>query len=106
MVHHSDRGVQYACSEYTKLLQERGIRISMSRRGNPYDNAQVESFIKTLKYEEVHVTEYENLHEARESMGYFLQAVYNRQRLHSSLGYVPPVEFEQQLRELIFLTRP
>jgi putative transposase len=75
LVHHSDRGVQYACSEYTKLLQESGIRISMSRKGNPYDNAQAESFIKTLKYEEVHVAEYENLHEARKGIGHFLEVI-------------------------------
>jgi putative transposase len=106
LIHHSDRGVQYACSEYTKLLQESGIRISMSRRGNPYDNAQAESFMKTLKYEEVHVAEYENLHEARKSIGHFLEVVYNRKRLHSSLDYLPPVEFEQQLQPPVSLTPP
>ena len=95
LVHHSDRGVQYACADYTDLLKEQGIRISMSRRGNAYDNAQAESFIKTLKYEEVYLREYETLDEARTYIGHFLEAVYNQKRLHSALGYLPPVEFEQ-----------
>jgi transposase InsO family protein len=98
-VHHSDRGVQYASLEYTELLKENGIRISMSRRGNPYDNAKAESFMKTLKWEEVNLYEYESLEEARERIGHFLEEVYNRKRLHSALGYVPPVEFEQSLRQ-------
>lgn len=97
LVHHSDRGVQYASDEYTGLLKEQGILISMSRRGNPYDNARAESFMKTLKYEEVYLREYENMAEARERIGQFLEEVYNRKRLHSALGYVPPVEFEQSL---------
>jgi transposase InsO family protein len=96
-VHHSDRGVQYASQEYTELLRENGMRISMSRRGNPYDNAKAESFMKTLKSEEVNLYEYESLEEARERIGHFLDDVYNRKRLHSALGYVPPVEFEQSL---------
>ena len=95
LVHHSDRGVQYASLDYTNLLKERGIRISMSRRGNAYDNAQAESFMKTLKYEEVYLREYETMAEARASISHFLEAVYNQKRLHSALGYVPPVEFEQ-----------
>lgn len=97
LVHHSDRGVQYASSAYTDLLKERGIRISMSRRGNPYDNAKAERFMKTLKYEEVYLFEYETMAEARERISHFLEEVYNQKRLHSALGYVPPVEFEQQL---------
>jgi transposase InsO family protein len=97
LVHHSDRGVQYASTTYTDLLKASGIRISMSRRGNPYDNAQAESFIKTLKYEEVYLWEYANLTEARARIGYFLEAGYNRRRLHSALGYRPPAEFEQSL---------
>lgn len=97
LVHHSDRGVQYASLDYTALLKERGIRISMSRRGNAYDNAQAESFIKTLKYEEVYLFEYETLAEARARLSHFLEEVYNQKRLHSSIGYLPPVEFEQQL---------
>jgi transposase InsO family protein len=79
------------------LLRENGMRISMSRRGNPYDNAKAESFMKTLKSEEVNLYEYESLEEARERIGHFLDDVYNRKRLHSALGYVPPVEFEQSL---------
>jgi transposase InsO family protein len=75
------------------------MKISMSRRGNPYDNAKAESFMKTLKWEEVNLYEYESLEEARERIGHFLEEVYNRKRLHSALGYVPPVEFEQSLRQ-------
>ncbi len=97
LVHHSDRGVQYASHAYTQLLEDQGIQISMSRRGNPYDNAKAESFIKTLKYEEVYLNDYESLAEARASIDHFLGNVYNEQRLHSALGYVPPVEFEQSL---------
>ena len=95
LVHHSDRGVQYASSEYTGLLKEHRAEISMSRRGNPYDNAACESFMKTLKYEEVYRTEYRNLPEALASIGEFIEKIYNLTRLHSALGYVPPVEFEQ-----------
>ena len=97
LVHHSDRGVQYASTAYTDLLKANGIVISMSRRGNPYDNATCESFLKTLKYEEVYRTEYRDLAEARASIGVFLEQVYNQQRLHSALGYLPPAEFEAQL---------
>jgi transposase InsO family protein len=97
LVHHSDRGVQYASSAYTDLLKERGIRISMSRRGNPYDNAQAERFMRTLKYEEVYLFEYETMAEARARIGQFLEEVYNQKRLHSAIGYMPPAEFEQQL---------
>ncbi len=100
LVHHSDRGVQYAAHAYTDLLTAHGIRISMSRRSNPYDNAQAESFIKTLKYEEVHVNDYETLEEARTSIGHFLEAVYNAKRLHSALGYRPPMEYEAALTQL------
>jgi transposase InsO family protein len=98
LVHHSDRGVQYASHDYTDLLKTQGITISMSRKGNPYDNAFCESFMKTLKYEEVHRQEYRDLGEARASIEHFLERVYNQKRLHSALGYRPPVEFEQQLR--------
>jgi len=94
LVHHSDRGVQYACGDYTDLLQEHGITISMSRKGNPYDNAACESFMKTLKYEEVYRNEYRDFQEVRASIGEFLDHVYNQKRLHSALGYVPPAEFE------------
>jgi transposase InsO family protein len=95
LVHHSDRGVQYASYQYTDLLKQRGARISMSRKGNPYDNAACESFMKTLKYEEVYRSEYRDLADAYAQIGEFLERVYNRQRLHSALGYVPPAEFEQ-----------
>ena len=97
LVHHSDRGVQYAAIDYTELLKQTGLLISMSRRGNPYDNATCESFLKTLKYEEVYRTEYRDLTEARASIGVFLEKVYNQKRLHSALGYLPPAEFERGL---------
>jgi len=98
LIHHSDRGVQYASKDYTDLLKAREIQISMSRKGNPYDNAACESFMKTLKYEEVHRQEYRDLAEARSSIQHFLERVYNQKRLHSALGYRPPAEFEQNLR--------
>lgn len=99
LVHHSDRGVQYASRDYTKLLKEHGVRISMSRKGNPYDNGACESFMKTLKYEEVYRNEYRDIHDARASIGDFLDRVYNQQRLHSALGYRPPSEFEQNVQD-------
>jgi transposase InsO family protein len=97
LVHHSDRGVQYASHDYTQLLKDKGIEISMSRKANPWDNAACESFMKTLKYEEVHRTEYRNLAHARASIGTFLEKIYNQKRLHSSLNYRSPVEFENSL---------
>ena len=97
LVHHSDRGVQYAAGDYIALLKKHGINISMSRRGNVYDNAMAESFMKTLKYEEVYRTEYRNLEEAKPAMKEFLEKIYNQKRLHSALGYRPPLEFEQSL---------
>jgi putative transposase len=97
LVHHSDCGVQYASNDYTGLLRENGIRISMSRRGNPYDNAACESFMKTLKYEEVYRQEYRDLAEARSNIGHFIEKIYNGKRLPSALGYVPPAEFERSL---------
>ena len=93
LVHHSDRGSQYASNDYTDLLKARGIKISMSRKGNPWDNAACESFMKTLKYEEVLRNEYRDLAEARASIHRFLEKVYNQKRLHSALDYVPPAEF-------------
>lgn len=94
LVHHSDRGVQYASAEYTDLLKRQEAQISMSRKGNPYDNAACESFMKTLKYEEVYRNEYRDFLEAYARIGEFLERVYNRKRLHSALGYLPPAEFE------------
>lgn len=102
LVHHSDRGVQYAASDYVAELAAHQITISMSRKGNPYDNASCERFMRTLKYEEVYVSEYETLLEAEASIGYFLEEVYNQKRLHSALGYVPPVEFEQSLKQPVY----
>jgi transposase InsO family protein len=97
LVHHSDRGVQYCCREYVTRLEAQGILISMSRRGNPYDNARAESFMKTLKSEEVGLRQYRDIEDARQSIGVFLEQVYNGRRLHSALDYRPPLEFEQAL---------
>lgn len=97
LFHHSDRGIQYASKDYTDLLKAHRIDISMSRKGNPYDNARCESFMKTLKYEEVYRQEYRDLAEARASIERFIDKVYNQKRLHSALGYRPPVEFERAL---------
>jgi transposase InsO family protein len=98
LVHHSDRGVQYASGDYTGLLKDHQITISMSRKGNPYDNAFCESFMKTLKYDEVHRQEYRDLVDARASIEHFIERVYNQKRLHSALGYTAPAEFEDGLR--------
>ena len=97
LVHHSDRGVQYASLDYTGLLKQHHITISMSRKGNPYDNAFCESFMKTLKYEEVHRQEYRDLAEARASIERFVEKIYNGKRLHSALGYCSPSKFESSL---------
>ncbi len=94
LIHHSDQGVQYASSEYVNRLQENGIRISMSRKGNPYDNPFAETFIKTVKYEEVYLWEYETFEEAHKNIKKFIELVYNKKRVHSSLGYITPEEFE------------
>jgi putative transposase len=95
LIHHSDRGVQYASTDYTDLLDQNEIQISMSRRGNPYDNARAERFMRTLKEEEVHGADYRDLEDARSRIGEFLDQVYNRQRLHSALRYLTPEEFER-----------
>jgi putative transposase len=97
LIHHSDRGVQYACSQYAALLQRHDIQASMSRVGNPYDNAKAESFMKTLKQEEIDGRDYRDIDDARQQIGAFIEQVYNRQRLHSALHYRPPVQFEANL---------
>lgn len=97
LMHHSDRGVQYASQAYTDLLKQHQVTISMSRKGNPYDNAYAESFMKTLKHEEVHRYEYRDLEEVQQRIEQFIEAVYNYKRLHSALGYFSPVQFESQL---------
>ncbi len=96
VIHHSDRGVQYASGEYIGRLQEVGALISMAAVGNPYENAKAESFFRTLKIEEVYLKDYRTFEEAEQNMGHFIEEVYNKKRLHSSLGYLPPVEFEAQ----------
>ena len=101
LMHHSDRGVQYAAADYVALLLEHQIQISMSRTGNPYDNAKAERFMRTLKYEEVYMNDYETLAEVLASIQHFIEAVYNRKRLHSAIGYLPPAEFEASLSPLI-----
>jgi putative transposase len=96
LVHHSDRGVQYASNEYTAILKQHRIVISMSRKGNPYDNAKAESFMKTLKTEEVSVNEYDTFTQAKEQIDRFINVVYNKKRLHSALNYKTPAEFEAE----------
>jgi len=98
-IHHSDRGVQYACEDYVELLEENGFLISMSAKGNPYDNATVESFMKTLKHEEVLLNDYETMENVLENLPHFIEEVYNKRRLHSSLGYLPPEEYEQKYKQ-------
>lgn len=94
-IHHSDQGVQYACRDYVERLTGAQARISMSAKGTPRDNAQAERFMRTLKEEEVYLEEYEGFAESEQGIGHFIEAVYNQKRLHSALGYRPPVEFEQ-----------
>ena len=106
LIHHSDRGVQYACAEYSALLAAHGIQPSMSRVGSPYDNAQAESFMSTLKREEVDGRAYRTAQEARHSIGSFIEEVYNRQRLHSALSYLAPADFEASLAPLRASRRP
>ena len=91
--------MQYACADYGEKLAARGALISMSRAGNPYDNAKAERFMRTLKEEEVNGKTYASIDQARTDIGAFLEDVYNRGRLHSALGYKPPVEFEAELRQ-------
>jgi putative transposase len=98
VIHHSDRGSQYASGDYVACLQQHSFWISMSRKGNPYDNAAMESFFKTVKMEEVYLWEYQDLADVQKRLDRFLWDVYNEKRLHSSLGYRPPNEFEALLR--------
>lgn len=100
LMHHSDRGVQYASTDYVTELKQHNIQISMSRTGNPYDNAKAERFMRTLKYEEVYLNDYDTFAEVLASVEHFIDQVYNRKRLHSALGYQPPVEFEASLLAL------
>lgn len=94
LIHHSDQGIQYCSYDYVEVLKNNGIAISMSGKANPYDNAKIESFFRTLKVEEIYMFEYETYAEVLERIPYFIEEVYNRKRLHSSLGYMPPEEFE------------
>ncbi len=95
MIHHSDRGVQYLCDKYIKELNQHGFKVSCSRKANPYDNTWTESFMKTLKDNEIYMWSYETYLDVLESLPYFIEEVYNKKRVHSSLGYVTPEEFEE-----------
>lgn len=99
VIHHSDRGVQYAAHEYVQTLQAHGFQISMARKGNPYDNATAERFMKTLKTEEVYLWEYRTMDDVQQRIPFFIEQVYNQKRLHSALGYRPPSEFEDLMHQ-------
>lgn len=97
IIHHSDQGVQYCNQEYIEILKENSIKISMSDKGNPYQNNITESFFKTLKYNEVYLNEYSDFKEAYSNIENFIEIVYQKKRLHSALGYLPPAEFEEKI---------
>jgi len=99
LTHHSDQGYQYCSREYVKILKDNGIKISMSGKANPYDNAKMESFFRILKVEEVYMSEYQTFEDVLNSIPYFIEEVYNSKRLHSSLGYMPPEEFEHKFNK-------
>ena len=101
LIHHSDQGIQYASDSYIEMLNQFGIKISMSKKGNPYDNAFAESFNKTLKVEEVYINEYETYEEAYKNIKHFIELVYNKKRIHSGIGYITPEEFEVEVLEKI-----
>ena len=106
VIHHSDRGVQYLCDAYVAILDEHGFHKSCSRKGNPYDNAWTESFMKTLKYDEIHMREYDTFLDVVENLPNFIEEVYNKKRLHSSLNYLPPEEFESKVAAEVNVDRP
>jgi len=97
LIHHSDRGAQYACIDYVEILNKNKIKISMSNSGNPYENAFAESFNKTIKYEEIYINEYKTFEDALKNIKHFIEIVYNKKRLHSSIGYITPEEFEMEV---------
>jgi putative transposase len=99
LFHHSDQGFQYCSSQYIKILRDNNIEISMSGKANPYDNAKMESFFRTLKVEEVYMSDYETYEDVLAFVPYFIEEVYNKKRLHSSLGYMPPEEFEYKFNK-------
>jgi transposase InsO family protein len=101
LIHHSDRGVQYTSIRFTECLRNHAIQISNSRKANPYDNAFAESFFKTLKYEEVYLNEYETFDDAMDNIELFIDDVYNAKRMHSALGYMSPIEYEESLDNFV-----
>lgn len=106
VIHHSDRGVQYLCDDYVKILDEQGFHKSCSRKGNPYDNAWTESLMKTLKHDEIYMREYDTYIDVVEKLPQFIEEVYNKKRLHSSIGYLPPEEFENRVLNKITVSQP